>query len=143
MVFTSGHFLGFLYMFLLLAQGALMFTRVHVNRWWTLTLELPVMVHGVIVAFMNVDGMWHMFGFGLAGIFFVTQSFGLGWKRSTSYTLLGLYVAGVLAFYSQWGWDDLPRVFRILGGYFVALPVLALLIVALARLLRLRAGVQR
>ncbi len=139
MVFTSGHFLGFLYMFLLLAQGALMYTRVHVNLWWTLTLEALVIAHGVIVAFMNVDGMWHMFGFGLAGVFFVTQSFGLGWKRSTSYALLALYVAVLLAFYSQWGWDDFPAVFRILGGYFVALPVLALLILGLARLLGLRA----
>lgn len=143
MVFTSGHFLGFLYMFLLLVQGALMFTRVHVNRWWTLTLELLVIAHGVMVAFMNVDGMWHMFGFGLAGIFFVTQSFGLGWKRATSLALLALYVAVLLAFYSQWGWDDFPRVFRILGGYFVALPVLALLIVALARLARLRPAGER
>ncbi len=143
MVFTSGHALGFLYMFLLLTQGALMFTRAHVNRWWTLTLETLVVVHGVIVAFMNVDGKWHMFGFGLAGIFFVTQSFGLGWKRSTSLVLLALYVAGVIAFYSQWGWDDFPAVFRILGGYFVALPVLALLILVVARALGLRARADR
>jgi len=140
MVFTQGHALGFLYMFLLLVQGSLMFTRVHVNRWWTVTLEALVMVHGVIVAFMNVDGMWHMFGFGLAGIFFVTQSFGLGWKRSTSFTLLGLYAAGLIAFYSQWGWHDFPAVFRILGGYFVALPVLALLIIALGRIAGFRSA---
>jgi hypothetical protein len=142
MVFTSGHALGFLYMFLLLTQGALMFTRAHVNRWWTVTLEALVIIHGVMVAFMNVDGMWHMFGFGLAGIFFVTQSFGLGWKRSTSFVLLALYVIGVVVFYSQWGWQDFPFVFRILGGYFVALPVLALLIVALASAFgsRTRAG---
>jgi len=134
MVFTEGHALGFLYMFLLLVQGSLMFTRAHVNRWWTLTLEGLVVLHGVIVAFMNVDGMWHMFGFGLAGIFFVTQSFGLGWKRSTSFALLGLYVAVLVGFYSRWGWQDFPAVFRILGGYFVALPILALLIVALGRI---------
>jgi hypothetical protein len=99
-------------------------------------------LHGVMVAFMNADGMWHMFGFGLAGIFFVTQSFGLGWKRSTSFTLLGLYVLVLVAFYSQWGWRDFPAVFRILGGYAVLLPVIALLIVVLARAFgsRTRAG---
>jgi len=43
-----------------------------------------------------------------------------------------------VAFYSQWGWQDFPAVFRILGGYFVVLPVLALLIVVLARALRSR-----
>jgi len=134
MVFTSGHALGFLYMFLLLTQGALLFTRAHVNRWWTLTLEALVIVHGVVVAFMNVDGLWHMFGFGLAGILFVTQSFGLGWRRTTSLALFGLYVVVLVAFYSQWGWQDFPAVLRIVGGYVVALPLLALLIVAAGRL---------
>ncbi len=138
MVFTQGHALGFLYMFLLLTQGALMYTRLHVNRWWTLTLELLVIAHGVLVALMNADGLWHMFGFGLAGIFFVTQSYGLGLRRATSHALLGAYVVGVLAFYASRGWADFPAVFRILGGYVVALPVLALLILLLARGLRLR-----
>ena len=133
MVFTQGHVLGFFYMFLLFAQGAFVFTRAHVNRWWTLTLELLVLAHGVMVAFMNVDGLWHMFGFGLAGIFFVTQSFGLGWKRSTSWILLALYATGLLLFYSQWGWQDFPSVFRILAGYYVILPALALVIWLLAR----------
>ncbi len=36
---TSGHLIGFLYMLLLLLQGSLFFTRVHVNRWWTFALE--------------------------------------------------------------------------------------------------------
>ncbi len=137
MVFTSGHALGFLYMFLLFTQGSLFFTRAHTNRWWTLTLEVLVMVHGVMVAMMNADGMWHMFGFGLFGIFIVTQSFGLGWRRSINLTLVGLYAGFLLLFYSQWGWQDLPRVFRILGGYYVALPLLALVIFMLARTLRL------
>lgn len=137
MVFTQGHAIGFLYMFLLLTQGALMFTRMHVNRWWTVTLEGLVVLHGVLVAFMNADGMWHMFGFGLAGIFFVTQSYGLGWKRSTSHALFAAYVLAVIAFYSQWGWADFPKVFRILGGYVVALPLLAALILGLAAARRL------
>jgi uncharacterized protein YhhL (DUF1145 family) len=140
-VFTSGHALGFLYMFLLFTQGSLFYTRAHLNRWWTVTLEVLVMVHGVMVALMNVDGMWHMFGFGLLGIFIVTQSFGLGWRRATSLTLVGLYAGLILAFYSQWGWQDLPRVFRILGGYYVALPVLAAILFLLGRtLLRERAA---
>jgi hypothetical protein len=133
MVFTPGHALGFLYMFLLLAQGASIYTRAHVNRWWTLTLELLVLAHGVVVAFMNADGLWHMFGFGLAGVFFITQSFGLGWKRATSWLLLALYALLLVAFYSQWGWQDFPAVFRIVGGYYAALPGLALLIWLVAR----------
>ncbi|MFO1425786.1 MAG: hypothetical protein U1F11_02200 [Steroidobacteraceae bacterium] len=133
MVFTPGHALGFFYMFLLLAQGGLMFTSAHRNRWWTLTLELLVLAHGVTVALMNTDGMWHMFGFGLAGVFFVTQAFGLGWRRGASWALLGAYAAVLLAFYSQWGWQDFPKVFRILGAYYVVIPLLAGLIVLAAR----------
>ena len=38
-------------MFLLLTQGALMFTRMHVNRWWTVTLEgLVVLPEGARAA---------------------------------------------------------------------------------------------
>ena len=98
-----------------------------------------VMVHGVVVAFMNVDGMWHMFGFGLGGVFVVTQVFGLGLKRAVCWTVVGLYVGIVLAFYSQWGWQDFPRVFRILGGYYIALPLLAAVIWLLARMVGAKA----
>jgi hypothetical protein len=138
MVFTSGHALGFLYMFLLFTQGSLFYTRAHVNRWWTLTLEVLVMVHGVMVALMNADGMWHMFGFGLLGVFVITQAFGLGFKRAVSLSLVGVYLGGLIAFYSQWGWQDLIRPFRIIGGYYVILPLLALGIFVLGRVLRLR-----
>ena len=34
-VATPGHLVGFFYMFLLLLQGSLFFTRAHRNRWWT------------------------------------------------------------------------------------------------------------
>jgi hypothetical protein len=135
-IFTSGHIIGFFYMFLLFVQGTLFFTRAHTNRYWTLTLEVLVMIHGVIVALMNDDGNWHMFGFGLAGIFVVTQAFGVGWRRAWSWALVAAYVLTIVWFYSGWGWGDFPKVFRILGGYYVLLPVLALAIVALHRLVR-------
>jgi hypothetical protein len=91
------------------------------------------MIHGVTVALMNTDGNWHMFGFGLAGVFVVTQAWGLGLPRLAAWGLVAAYAAGVAVFYSSWGWADFPKVFRILGGYYVALPVLALLVVAVAR----------
>lgn len=135
MVFTSGHALGFLYMFLLFTQGALLYTRAHLNRWWTGTLEALVIVHGVVVAVMNTDGLWTMFGFGLAGIFFVTQSWGLGLSRRTSWLLFALYAATVFAYYAGRDWAGIAAVFRIPLGYVVALPLLAILILMLARLL--------
>ncbi len=33
---TPGHLVGFFYMFLLMLQGSMFFTRIHTNRWWTL-----------------------------------------------------------------------------------------------------------
>jgi hypothetical protein len=136
MVSTPGHLLGFLYMFLLFAQGSLMYTRAHSNRWWTLSLEALVMIHGVIVALMNTDGMWHLFGFGLAGVFVVTQAWGLGFQRRTNWLLVAIYAVTLLAFYSVWGLQDLSKPFRILGGYFVVLPALAAVIWLLGRILR-------
>ena len=80
---ASGHLIGFLYMFLLLLQGSLFFTRVHVNRWWTLVLEVSVLAHGTLVAIMQGNRMWPMFafGFGFGGIFVITQMHGLSWPR--------------------------------------------------------------
>ena len=75
---TGGHLIGFLYMFLLMLQGSLLFTRAHMNRWWTLALEVAVLAHGTLVAIMQGEGMWPMFAFGFGGIFVITQMHGLG-----------------------------------------------------------------
>jgi hypothetical protein len=133
MLATYGHLLGFLYMFLLFTQASLFFTRAHLERRWTIVLEIMVLVHGVAVAVMNRDGNWAMFLFGLAGVFVVTQAWGLGWKRSTNLLVVAGYVAAVIAFYSYQGWQEFPAVLRILGGYYVAVPLLALLVLALHR----------
>jgi hypothetical protein len=138
MVFTSGHALGFLYMFLLFTQGALLYTRAHLNRGWTATLEALVIIHGVVVALMNADGLWTMFGFGLAGIFFITQSWGLGLSRRSSWLLFAAYAAVVIAFYALRDWAGIAAVFRIPLGYVVALPLLAVSIWMLQRLFRRR-----
>ena len=75
---TGGHLIGFLYMFLLLLQGSLLFTRAHVSRWWTLVLEVSVLAYGMLAAVMQGNGIWPMFAFGFGGIFVVTQMHGLG-----------------------------------------------------------------
>ena len=133
MVSTPGHLLGFFYMFLLFVQGSLLYTRAHCNRYWTLTLEVLVMIHGVMVAVMNSDGAWHLFGFGLAGIFVVTQAWGIGLKRWMNRLLVAAYFAVLLAFYANWGMQDIIKPFRILGGYFVIIPILSAVIWLLER----------
>lgn len=89
---TSGHLLGFFYLFMLMAQGSLFFTRAHVDRRWTLALEIMVLFHGTLVAVNQGKGMWPMFFFGFAGLFIVTQMHGLGLKIWTRRAFLALYI---------------------------------------------------
>ncbi|MBP2366735.1 hypothetical protein [Pseudonocardia parietis] len=112
---TSGHLIGFFYMFMILLQGSLFFTRAHTNRWWTLTLELLVVVHGALVAVMNsgADGMWPMFLFGFLGVFVITQMHGLGLSVTTRWVLTGLYLGSAVAVYSTRSLTGLAEIVRI------------------------------
>jgi hypothetical protein len=110
---TSGHLIGFLYMFLLFLQGSLFLTRVHVNRWWTLVMEVMVLVHGTLVAVMQGNGLWPMFAFGFGGIFVITQMYGLRLSLVVEGVFIALYVGGALAVYSRLGWARLNEIVRI------------------------------
>jgi hypothetical protein len=124
-VSTSGHLIGFLYTFLLMLQGSLFYTRAHVNRWWTLTNEFGVLIHGTLVAVMQGKGMWPMFFFGFAGIFVITQMHGLGLKLRTRLAILAAYVGSVLWVYSDRGWAMLNEIIRIPAIDYIAVFVLA------------------
>ena len=97
---TSGHLAGFAYMFLLLLQSSLFFTRYHTNRWWTMTLEVVFVVHGALVAaFIMNPGeheFWSMFLFGGMAVFVITQLYGLGLSTRGKW-LVGLPVVAVIA----------------------------------------------
>lgn len=127
MVSTSGHLIGFLYMFLLMLQGSLFFTRIHINRWWTLLMEFTVLVHGTLVAVMQGNGIWPMFLFGFAGIFVITQMHGLGLKNWVKWLILAAYIGAVALVYSQRGWDKLNEIIRIPIIDYLAVVVLALI----------------
>ena len=125
MVSTSGHLIGFLYMFLLLLQGSLFFTRIHVNRIWTLVLEVSVLVHGTLVAVMQGNGIWPMFAFGFGGIFVITQMHGVGLSRLARGLILFAYIAAAVWVYSERGWAQLNEIIRIPVIDYVAVFVLA------------------
>lgn len=112
-VSTSGHLGGFLYMFLLLLQGSLFFTRAHVNRWWTFTLETAVLVHGTLVAVMQSNDLWPMFAFGFGGVLVITQMHGLKLAKWMRWGLLGIYAASTVYIYSGKGWAKLNEIVRI------------------------------
>ena len=113
MVTTPGHLFGFLYMFLLLLQGSLFFTRIHVNKWWTLVQELTVLFHGTMVAVMQGNNLWPMFAFGFAGMFVITQMHGLGLSRGVRLTILLAFIGAALLVYNGRGWVNLNEIVRI------------------------------
>ncbi|MCG8353465.1 MAG: hypothetical protein MI924_37340 [Chloroflexales bacterium] len=112
---SSGHLIGFFYTFLLLLQGSLFFTRIHINRWWTVTLELMVLIHGTLVALMQkgITGFWPMFFFGFLGIFIITQMHGLGLSLRARWLLFLGYAGSVVGIYSWRGWDQVSEIVRI------------------------------
>ncbi len=109
---TSGHLIGFLYMFFLMVQGALLYTRVHLNRVWTTALEVMVLVHGTLVAVMQGNNLWPMFFFGFAGIFVITQMHGLGLPKWAKWAILAVFIALTLLVYNG-QWVRLNEIIRI------------------------------
>lgn len=107
---TSGHLIGFFYMFLLLLQGSLFYTPVHLNRYWTFTLEALVLIHGVLVAVMNANNLWPMFGFGFAGLLIVTQMHGLGLPRWVRGFVLAVYAGAALWIYNERGLQNIHQI---------------------------------
>ncbi len=109
---TPGHLVGFLYMFLLLVQGSLFFTRAHLNRRWTALLEVLVLVHGTLVAALQGNGLWPMFAFGFGAIFVGTQVYGLGLSRAARWAVIAAFLALMTWVYSGRGWrfDEVLRI---------------------------------
>lgn len=129
---TTGHLLGFFYTFLLMLQGSLFFTRIHLNRWWTVSLEVFVLIHGVLVAMSQPSNMWPMFGFGFAGVLVLTQMHGLGLSRRVRLGLLALYIGGALAVYYERGLDKIYQITFIPVTYYLSVIAIALIVGAIA-----------
>ncbi len=113
MVSTSGHLWGFFYIFLLLLQGSLFFTRIHLNRWWTFAQEGIVLLHGTLVAVMQGNDLWPMFAFGFGGVLVITQLYGLGLKAWQRWLVLAGYIGAVIWVYSGRGWGMANEIIRI------------------------------
>ncbi|MCA9960799.1 MAG: hypothetical protein KC443_17285 [Anaerolineales bacterium] len=125
---TSGHLLGLVYTFLIMLQGSLMYTRIHVNKWWTLAQEMIVVVHGTLVAINQNNGIWPMFFFGFLALFIVTQMHGLGLKQWQKWGFVIAYAAAAIIVYSSRGWGMLNEIVRIPVIDYLGVFVLALLI---------------
>jgi len=111
---TSGHLAGFFYIYLLLWQSALMFTRAHVNRTWTLFLEFLVLPHGVAVAVYQGNRLWPMFAFGFGAVFVLTQMHGLKlpeWAKRSIY--VGFILLAVVTYSLMGRLEKLHEITRI------------------------------
>jgi hypothetical protein len=124
---TSGHLIGFFYMFLLLLQGSLFFTKIHVNRWWGLVNEATVVIHGTLVAVMQGNNLWPMFFFGFAGVFVITQMHGLKLPNWSKWTIFAAYIMGAIWIYSGRGYGKLYELVSIPLIEYLSVFVLALL----------------
>jgi len=111
---TQGHLWGFFYTFLLLLQGSLFLTRIHLNRCWKVTLELLVLCHGVFVAYVTQGmEMWTMFLTGFLAIFLITQMHGLGLNFAVKSALAVLVVVPSVIIYSNKKLSELNEPIRI------------------------------
>lgn len=100
MVPTWGHLVGFVHVILVMLQGSLMFTRVHLNRRWMFLLEILVLPHSFQVALNQGTGIWPMFLYGFATIFLLTQMHGLGLNVWVKRAFYAGYVLLVLLTYT-------------------------------------------
>jgi hypothetical protein len=85
MVPTAGHIFGFFYTILVMVQGSLMFTRVHLDTNWKFLLEILVLPHAIAIAWFQGPALVAMFGFGFMVLFLCTQMHGLKlplWAKS-------------------------------------------------------------
>jgi hypothetical protein len=98
---TFGHLVGFFYMFALLAQGVLLYTRLHASLKWSAFLEALVLMHGATVAFVGqASPLWTMFALGFGFMFIATQLWGLKLSKPVNLLCVGIYIAAAAFLYS-------------------------------------------
>ncbi len=136
-VATPGHLLGFFYMFLLLLQGSLFFTRIHINKYWTFVQEFSVLVHGTIVAVFQGNNLWPMFAYGFGAIFVVTQLYGLGLKVWQRWVFVSIYIISALYVYNGRLIEGITEIVRIPAIDYILVLVLAGLFWLIIKLIEL------
>ncbi|XP_039266269.2 uncharacterized protein LOC120341774 isoform X1 [Styela clava] len=89
---TWGHTLGFFHTAIVLLQGSLVYTEIHLNRYWRLLNECWVFIHATIVAVQTGNpakgngDIWPIFTFGFGFIFAFTQVFSFPfWKKISAW----------------------------------------------------------
>jgi hypothetical protein len=124
---TAGHLMGFFYTFLLMLQGSLFLTRIHVNKRWMFVQEIIVLAHGTIVAIVGGNSIWPMFFYGFFGVFIITQMHGLGLRRWVTWAFGVFYIVSAIIVYSGRGFNRLWELAAIPLADYAILIIMALL----------------
>jgi hypothetical protein len=100
----KGHFLlGFYHALLLFVQSSLMFTRAHLDRRWTVALELMVLPHAVVTAVINRNKLIPMFFFGFTGMALIAQMPSFPMSRQARLSVYAAYLAAAIVVYGRRG----------------------------------------
>lgn len=97
---TWGHLLGFFYMFLLMLQMSLAYTRIHADIRWVTILESFVTLHGTAVALVAGQKLWSMFMFGFAMMFIVSGLYGVVKLKALRFAITLIYILAAVLVYS-------------------------------------------
>lgn len=97
---TWGHLLGFLFMFLLMLQMSLAYTKIHTEIKWVTVLESFVTIHGTVVALVAGQVLWSMFLFGFAMMFIVAGMYGVVRHKALRIAFTVAYFAMAVLVYS-------------------------------------------
>ncbi len=97
---TWSHLLGFFYMFLLMLQMSLAYTKVHTNIKWVTMLESFVAIHGTVVALEAGQKLWSMFTFGFTLMFIVSGLYGVVKLKGLRIGFTAIYLAMAVLVYS-------------------------------------------
>lgn len=120
---------GFVYMFLLMTQINVAYTKIHLNRKWVTLLEVFVAIHAAIVAIYNTimnnsTDMWAMFLTGFLGMFIITYMHSLGLPKWSRLGFLLAYIGLIVWIYlpSPIGYGRDPM--RIIMLEFLWIPII-------------------
>ena len=138
MVATSGHLIGFFYLFLLLMQVSFAFTSLHTNRYWIFALEIGVLFHGTLVAVGQGNHIWPMFLFGFGFLAVVTQIYDIGLKALHIRMLQAFYLATLVYVYALSSFSSVDKMQQVLYIPFIEYGVAFLLMMVGERLARKR-----
>jgi len=154
---SAGHLGGYFYIFLIFWQSSIFFHLEHMNRNWTIWVEVLVWLHGVLTAVFQGFGAWLLFNYGFALTFVLTQIWGIPAVKNfvskdkkrlplTATAVLVLYIVGaILGFYYQNSLSTIyTSIFIPLVEYLLILPYYLWFVITfgILRFLETNAGVK-